>query len=248
MSDLQDKKRVLISQPEPKNGNPYTELINKYGLTFDFVPFFKVEPVTVRDFRTQKVNILDYTAIIFTSRTAVDSFFRIAEEMRVAVPETMKYFCQSEAIAHYLQKYIVYRKRKIVFGNGTPASLIETIGTKHKAENFLITCTDALKPDVHRMFTKAKLKHGSAVLAHTVSSDISSLDLHSYGMVVFYSPSDVRSLQENFEGFEQKELLFATFGASTAKAIKDASLKVEITAPTPEAPSIAQALSLYMAK
>ena len=238
-------KKILIAQPEPQNGSPYTDLINKYGLAFDFVPFFKVESVTAREFRAQRVNILDYTAIIFSSRAAIDAFFKLCEELRIVVPETMKYFCQSEAIALYLQKYIVYRKRKIFFGNGTPSSIIDSIGTKHKTENFLITCTDVLKPDVNRMFTKAKLKHGSAVFVKTANSDLSTIDLSSYGMMVFYSPSDVKSLLENFPEFKQGDMLFATFGTGTAKAMKDAKLKVEILAPTPEAPSIALALANY---
>jgi Uroporphyrinogen-III synthase len=238
-------KNILISQPAPSNSSPYTDLIAKYGLTIDFHPFFKVEPVTTREFRAQKVDILEYTAIIFTSRLAIDAFFKICEDTRVTVPETMKYFCQSEAIALYLQKYIVYRKRKIFFGTGTVASIIDSIGAKHKAENFLITCTDALKPEVNKLFVKAKLKHGSAVFVKTVCSDLKDLDLKKYDMLIFYSPSDVRSLQENFPDFEQKDLLFATYGPTTAKAVKAAKINIEIEAPTPQTPSIAEALNKY---
>lgn len=243
-----DKKRILISQPVPANGSPYADITSKYGIQFDFNPFFKVEPVTVRDFRAQRVNVLDYTAIIFTSKTAVDAFFKICEEIRVTIPETMKYFCQSEAIAHYLQKYIVYRKRKIFFGNGTSSSIIDSIGAKHKNEKFLITCTDSLKPEPKRAFTKAKLNFGSAVLVNTVFADIKSIDFSQYGMVVFYSPSDVRSLKENFPEFEQKDLLIATYGNGTARAVKEAGLNIEVVAPTPQAPSIAQALSIYLSE
>ncbi|NMB37085.1 MAG: uroporphyrinogen-III synthase [Bacteroidales bacterium] len=239
---------ILISQPVPTQASPYTELISKYGVNVDFHPFFKVEGVTAREFRTFRINILDYTAIVFTSRIAIDAFFRICEETRVTVPETMKYFCQSEFIAQYLQTYIVYRKRKIFFGNGTIASMVDSIGTKHKGENFLIACTDGLRPDVKKLFTKAKLKHGSAVFVKTVSSDLSSLDLSKYQMVVFYSPSDVKSLFDNYPEFQQGSLLFATYGSTTAKAMKDAKLKTEIEAPTPEAPSIAKALLNYFEK
>ena len=239
-------KRVLISQPEPSGASPYTELISKWGLTIDFRPFFRVEGVSVRDFVAQRVTILDYTAIVFTSRTAIDSFFHICEQTRVAVPETMKYFCQSEAIAVYLQKYIVYRKRKIFFGSGTVASMVQAIGAKHRNENFLIACTDNLKPEVHKLFTKEKLKHGSAVFVRTVSNDLSGLNPHDYQVVAFYSPSDVKSLQEAYPDFEQKDLVFATFGPSTAKAMEEAGLKVDIKAPTPNAPSIAEALSNYL--
>ena len=239
-------KRVLISQPEPSGASPYTDMISKWGLSIDFRPFFRVEGVSVRDFVSQRVTILDYTAIVFTSRTAIDAFFRICEQTRVNVPETMKYFCQSEAIAVYLQKYIVYRKRKIFFGSGTVASMVAAIGTKHRGENFLITCTDSLKPEVHKLFTKEKLKHGSAVFVRTVSNSLRDIDLHDYQVVAFYSPSDVRSLQESFPEFQQESLVFATFGPSTARAMEQAGLKVEIKAPTPQAPSIAEALSNYL--
>ena len=239
-------KRVLISQPEPSGASPYTDMISKWGLSIDFRPFFRVEGVSVRDFVSQRVTILDYTAIVFTSRTAIDAFFRICEQTRVNVPETMKYFCQSEAIAVYLQKYIVYRKRKIFFGAGTVASMVASIGTKHRGENFLITCTDSLKPEVHKLFTKEKLKHGSAVFVRTVNNDLHDVHLHDYQIVAFYSPSDVRSLQESFPDFQQESLVFATYGPSTARAMEQAGLKVEIKAPTPQAPSIAEALSNYL--
>ncbi|MBR0255318.1 MAG: uroporphyrinogen-III synthase [Bacteroidales bacterium] len=239
-------KRVLISQPEPSGASPYTDLISKWGLTIDFRPFFRVEGVSVRDFVAQRVTILDYTAIVFTSRLAIDAFFRICEQTRVNVPETMKYFCQSEAIAVYLQKYIVYRKRKIFFGAGTVASMVDSIGAKHRNENFLIACTDSLKPEIHKLFTKEKLKHGSAVFVRTVSNDLRDIDLHSYQLVAFYSPSDVRSLQESFPAFQQGELRFATYGPSTARAMEEAGLQVEIKAPSPQAPSIAEALSNYL--
>ena len=239
-------KRVLISQPEPSGASPYTDMISKWGLTIDFHPFFRVEGVSVRDFVAQRVTILDYTDIVFTSRLAIDSIFHICEQTRVNVPETMKYFCQSEAIAVYLQKYIVYRKRKIFFGAGTVASMVESIGTKHRNENFLIACTDSLKPEVHKLFTKEKLKHGSAVFVRTVSNDLRDIDLHNYQVVAFYSPSDVRSLQESFPGFQQESLQFATYGPSTARAMEEAGLKVAIKAPSPQAPSIAEALSNYL--
>ena len=239
-------KRILISQPEPTGASPYSDLVAKKGLTIDFRPFFRVQGVSVRDFVAQRVTILDYTAIVFTSRMAIDAFFHICEQTRVNVPETMKYFCQSEAIAVYLQKYIVYRKRKIFFGSGTVASMVQSIGAKHKGENFLIACTDQLKPDVHNLFTKEKLKHGSAVFVRTVSNDIRDIDLHNYQIVAFYSPADIKSLQEAWPEFKQESLLFATYGPSTARAAEEAGLQVAIKAPTPQAPSIAEALSNYL--
>ena len=247
MIDLRGKK-ILIAQPAPKTNSPYAELENKYQLSFDFCPFFTVKPVTARIFRAQHVNILDHTAIVFTSRSVIDSFFHICEEMRVTVPEDMKYFCQNQQIALYLQKYIVYRKRKIFFGDGRPLSVIDAIGSKHKNETFLIACTDALRPDLAKAFDKAGFKYGSAVFMNTVLSDIKHLSLKDYSALVFYSPSDVRSLLENFPDFKQEDMVLATFGANTAKAAEQAGLKVEIMAPTPEAPSIAQALSLYCSK
>ena len=247
MIDLRGKK-ILVAQPAPKNNSPYAELETKYRLSFDFCPFFTVNPVSTRSFRGQHVNILDYTAIVFTSRSLIDSFFHICEETRVTVPEDMKYFCQNQQIALYLQKYIVYRKRKIFFGDGKPLSVVNAIGAKHKNEKFLIACTDGLRPDMAKAFETAGLKYGSAVFMNTVVSDIKHLDLSSYSALVCYSPCDVRSLLENFPEFKQENLLLATFGVNTAKAARDAGLNVEIMAPTPEAPSIAQALSLYCSK
>ena len=222
-------KNILISQPAPQNSSPYSEIISKYGVTVDFQPFFRVEPLSAKEFRLQKINILDFTAIVFTARTTIDAFFRLCEDLRVAVPETMKYFCVSEAIALYLQKHIVYRKRKIFFGNGTAASIIDSIGQKHKDENFLLATADSNKADLHKLFVKAKLKHDSAVFIKTINSDLSQLDLKKYQIVVFYSPSDVNSLQENFPGFEQKDLMIATFGPATAKAVNLANLLLSPT-------------------
>ncbi|PKO96141.1 MAG: uroporphyrinogen-III synthase [Bacteroidetes bacterium HGW-Bacteroidetes-7] len=239
-------KRILISQPAPTNGSPYTELISKYKIGIDFIPFFRVEPVQVKEFRLQKINILDHTAIVFSSRTAIDAFFKICEELRITIPETMKYFCVSEAIALYLQKYIVYRKRKIFFGNGSNCSVIDIIGSKHKTELFLLTVTDNNKSDLNKIFTKSKLKHSSAVLVNTVPCDLKEVNINAYDMVVFYSPSDVKSLKENYPEFKQNSILFATYGLTTLKALKAAKLTSEVVAPTPEAPSIAKALSIYL--
>lgn len=239
---------ILISQPAPANNSPYAELISKYGVNIDFQPFFRVEPLNAKEFRVQKINILDFTAIVFTARTTIDAFFRLCEELRITVPETMKYFCNSEAIALYLQKHIVYRKRKIFFGNGTLSSIIDIIGTKHKDENFLLATADNVKGDLHKLFAKAKLKHDSAAFIKTINIDLHEVKLSKYQMLVFYSPSDIKSLQENFPDFNDKDIKFATFGTTTAKAMKSAKLTPTIIAPTPEAPSIAKALLLYFEK
>jgi len=239
-------KNILISQPEPTNGSPYSELISKHKINIDFIPFFKVEPLSAKEFRMQKVSIPEATAIVFSARSAIDAFFKICEELRIAIPETMKYFCISEAVALYLQKYIVYRKRKIFFGTGTNASIIDLLGTKHKNENFMLAAADNCKTDLHKLFVKAKIKHTTAVFVKTVNSDLSKVKLDSYDFIVFYSPSDIKSLQDNFPDFVQKEIKFATFGTGTLKALKAAKLSAEVTAPTPEAPSIAKALQIYL--
>lgn len=240
---------ILISQPAPQASNPYTDLISKHNVNIDFFPFFKVEPLNAKEFRAQKINILDFTAIVFTAKTTIDAFFKLCEELRITVPETMKYFCNSEATAVYLQKHIVFRKRKIFFGNGTTASIIDTIGSKHKDEKFLIAATaDNVKGDLHKLFSKTKFKFESAAFVKTIYSDLKEMDLSKYQVAVFYSPSDVKSLLENFPDFKQNELQIATFGPAAAKAVAGAGLNVDITAPTPEAPSIAKALMLHLQK
>jgi len=240
---------ILISQPAPQNNSPYAELTSKYEVNVDFQPFFTVEPLSAKEFRAQKINILDFTAIVFTAKTTIDAFFKLCEELRVTVPETMKYFCNSEATAVYLQKHIVFRKRKIFYGNGTAASIIDTIGNKHKDEKFLITATaENIKGDLHKLFSKTKFKFESAAFVKTIYSNLTELKIDKYQIVVFYSPADIKSLLENFPEFQQKELQIATFGPAAAKAVTAAGLKVDITAPTPEAPSIAKALMLHMQK
>ena len=240
---------ILVSQPAPGNTqSPFSEITSKYGVHIDYFPFFHIEPLTAKEFRAQKVAILDYTAIFFSAKSSIDAFFAVCESMRVTVPETMKYFCTTENIALYLQKHIVYRKLKIFFGKGTVDSVIETIGTKHKGENFLIASTDTTKPEVIKAFTKAGLKFGNAVFSKTVYSDLKELDLTKYQMAVFYSPSDVKSLINSYPDFKQNDLLFVTYGPSTAKALKDNGYSVEVEAPTPEAPSVSKALLLYLEK
>lgn len=239
---------ILISQPAPTNNSPYTEIIAKHKINIDFKPFFRVEPLTAKEFRAQKINITDYTAIVFTARTTIDAFFKLSEELRITIPETMKYFCISESIALYLQKHIVYRKRKIFFGDGTPDSIFTIIGTKHKEEKFLIACVDSTKTDLSKRFAKTTLHYSSAVFIKTLYSDLKEMDLSKYQMIVFYSPSDIKSLLENFPDFKQGDMQFATFGPATAKALKSAKLTTTITAPTPDAPSIAKALSIYLDK
>ena len=240
-------KNILISQQQPKTASPYTSIAEKFGVNFDFIPFFKNEPLSSREFRAQRINILDHTAIVFSARTTIDAFFQICEELRVKVPETMKYFCTSEAVANYLQKHIVYRKRKIFFGDGKPESILGLISAKHKGENFLIaTASSTGKDAVTKVFETSSYSFETAVFVKPVSQDIKDVDLHSYDVVVFFNPADVKSLYENQPDFKQENIKFVSYGKSIVGAMNDAGLEIEISAPTPEAPSVAKALEIYL--
>ena len=242
-------KNILISQQQPLTASPYTTIAEKYGATLDFKPFFKIEPLTSREFRAQRINILDHTAIVFSARTTIDAFFQLCEELRVKVPETMKYFCTTEAVANYLQKHIVYRKRKIFFGDGTPESILGLIGTKHKGENFLIATSESSSKDaVTKLFETQKLSFETAVFVKPVSQDLKDIDLHSYEVVILFNPADVKSLFENHPDFQQGDLKFISYGKSIVKAMEEAGLNIEISAPTPETPSVAKALETYLSK
>ncbi len=239
-------KTILISQPEPKLENsPYSELEEKQKVKIDFIPFIHVEGVSSKDVRQQKIDLTNYTAVILTSRNSVDHFFRIAEEMRYKVPDTLKYFCLSEAVAYYLQKYVVYRKRKIYVGKRTFAELSPYI-KKYKNEKFLLPASDMLKPDVPKTLNKLGVDWKQGVFYKTVVSDLSHLREVYYDILVFFSPSGIKSLFENFADFEQKDTKIAVFGSTTAKAAKDHGLIVNIMAPTPETPSMTMALQKYI--
>jgi uroporphyrinogen-III synthase len=240
-------KKILISQPELSEKSPYTDLVEKYNVRIDFRPFIQVENISIKDFRKQKIDILSHTAVIFTARTAVDHFFHICEELRIPIPETMKYFCMTETIALYLQKYIVYRKRKIFFGKGSLSSLLElTNSAKHRGEKFFLVLADSFKLEVPKTFEKAKLKVTRAILYRTVASDLSDLNLSDYDIIGFFSPQEIKSLQSNFPDFEQGEIVFAAFGPATAKAIKAAKYVLSIEAPKAEIPSMSKALDIFL--
>ena len=242
-------KNILISQQQPMAASPYTSIEEKFGVRFEFKQFFKIEPLSSREFRTQRINILDYTAIVFSARTTIDAFFQLCEDLRIKVPETMKYFCTTEAVANYLQKHIVYRKRKIFFGDGKPDSIIGLIGTKHKGEKFLIaTAESSTKDAVTKAFETQKYDFETAVFVKPVSQDIKDVDLHTYDMIVFFNPADVKSLHENQPEFTQGDIKFVSYGKSIVGAMEEAGLKIEISAPTVEAPSVAKALEIYLAK
>lgn len=241
--------KVLVSQNAPSNLAPYAALSGKYGVTFDFKPFFLIEPLSSREFRAQRINLPDYTAIVFSSRHAIDAYFRLCNELRVKVPETMKYFCTTELVAMYLQKHIIFRKRKIFYGNGTPEGLVGLVTSKHKGEKFLITTSDNSNSEtVSKLFERAGLDYTVAVFVKPVSQDLKDIKLGTYDMVVLYNPYDLKSLYENFPNFKQGDIKFVTFGKSIVKAMNEADLKIEIQAPTPEAPSVAKAIELYLAK
>jgi uroporphyrinogen-III synthase len=240
-------KKILISQPEPLEKSPYSDLVEKYNIKIDFRPFIQVESISVKDFRKQRIEIMSHTAVIFTARTAVDHFFHICEGLRITIPETMKYFCMSEAIALYLQKYIIYRKRKIFFGTGSLSSLLELTNTsKHKTEKFFLVLADSFKLEVPKTFERAKLKVTRAVLYRTVASNLSDLSLKDYDIIAFFSPQEIKSLQNNFPNFEQGNIIFAAFGPTTIKAIKAAKYILSIEAPKSEIPSMSKALDVFL--
>ena len=239
-------KTILVSQPAPKTEtSPYFDLSDKQKVKIDFRSFIHVEGVEVKEVRAQKIDLHQHTAIILTSRNAVDNFFRIAEEMRFKVPDSMKYFCQSEAVAYYLQKYVVYRKRKIYVGNRTFPELCKLI-KKHKDEKFLLPASDKLKDLIPQELDSLGVNWKQAVLYKTVVSDLSDLEDVFYDILVFFSPSGIDSLFQNFPDFKQNNTRIAAFGSSTIKAVTDAGLKCNIKAPAPETPSMTMALEKYI--
>ena len=241
-------KKILVTQPEPNFQNsPYNDLAGKYNLKIDFRPFIHVEGILSKDFRKERINILDFTAVIFNSRTSIDHFFRMSQEMRVVIPDTMKYFCISEATAHYLQKYIVYRKRKIFYAPGKFNELLDVL-VKHKEEKFLIPLSDIHKLEELEKMNVIGLTFQQAVMYRTVCSDLSDLKDVNYDVLVFFSPSDIKSLFFNFPDFKQNDTKIAAFGCATAKAVSDAGLNVDIEAPLPETPSMTSALDKYISE
>lgn len=239
-------KKVLVSQPAPSNGkSPYHDLAEKNNLKIDFQPFIHVEGIPVKEFRQKRINILDHSAVIFTSKTAIDHYFRIAEEMRIQIPDTMKYFCVTEANAHYLQKYIVYRKRKIFYGKGTFEDLMELI-VKNSGEKFLCPLSEVHKSEIPELLKKHKINYSKAILYKTVCSDLSHLSSVKYDILVFFSPTGIKSLMHNFPEFEQNSTKIACFGPTTANAVKEAGLRIDIQAPNPKAPSMTMALDQFI--
>ncbi|MEJ0034053.1 MAG: uroporphyrinogen-III synthase [Bacteroidota bacterium] len=241
-------KSILITQEAPTDFNsPYLKLAEKFGLKIDFRPFIQVEPVPVKEFRKQKVDILQHTAIIFTSRHAVDHFFHICQELKLEMPADMKYFCISDQTSNYLQKYIVIRKRKIFTGLKDTKDLLEII-KKHKNEKFLFPCSDIRKNDIPDFLRENGYNFTEAVIYHTVASNLADLKNVYYDILAFFSPSGINSLFVNFPEFKQNNTRIAAFGATTAKAVRDAGLTLDIEAPLPNAPSMTGAIELYVKK
>lgn len=249
MKDNKTKiKRILISQPQPADAkSPYYEIAESNNVEFIFRPFIHVEGLEAKEFRKQKVDILAHTAVIFTSKLAIDHFFKLCEVLRVSIPDTMKYFCVSEAIAVYLQKYIVYRKRKIFHSTGKFIDLLDIL-KKHKDEKYLLTLADIHKQDVPDLLDKYKFTYSKAVIYKTVSSDMSDINPSDFDGFVFFSPQGITSLFNNFPKFEQGDLIIGTFGPATAQAALDAGLRVDVQAPVPEFPSMTSALDNYIKK
>ena len=243
---LNKVQSILVSQPQPKDQkSPYFSLAEKYSIKIDFRPFIQIDPVSAKEFRKQKVNILDHTAVILTSRNAVDHFFRLAAENKVEIPTDMKYFCISEQTANYLQKYIVIRKRKIFTGERTAQDLIEVI-KKHKEEKFVFPCSNIRKDDIPNFLQESGIIYKEAIIYRTVSSDLSDLADVNYDVIAFFSPSGISSLFDNFPDFKQNNTRIAAFGPTTAKAVRDSGLILDIEAPLPDAPSMTGALELYI--
>lgn len=241
-------KTILVSQPEPSSEkSPYSRLREKHKLTINFRPFIHVKGLNAKDVRQQKIDFNNFQNIILTSRNAVDHFFRLCKEMRYTVPDTTKYFCQSEAVAFYLQKYVVYRKRKIYVGERNIKDL-EVTFNKFSKETYLFPTADHLKPEIPEFLEKIKLEWKRAILFHTVVSDLSDLRNVYYDILVFFSPSGIESLFKNFPDFEQNKTRIAVYGNSTMKAAEEAGLKINIQAPTHETPSMTMAIEKYIQK
>jgi uroporphyrinogen-III synthase len=240
---------ILVSQPQPTDfeKSPYGELTKKYNVKIDFSKFITIEGVPSKEFRQSRINILDYSAVIFTSRNAVDHYFRMAKELRVDIPQTMKYFCISESTAFYLQKYVQYRKRKIFHGKQNFEELLEII-KKHKEEKYLLPCSDIHKVSISKMLEDASINYNKGIFYRTLASDLSHIDIKNYDMLIFFSPSGIASLFKNFPEFKQNSTVIGAFGPTTTKAVKDSGLTLNIEAPTKTAPSMTMAIEEFLQK
>ena len=245
---LREVRSILVSQPKPSSErSPYFTLAEKYDIKVDFRPFIQIDPISFKEFRKQKIDILDHTAVIFTSRNAVDHFFRLCSESKIEMPNDMKYFCISEQTANYLQKYIVIRKRKIFTGTRTAADLIEIL-KKHRNEKYIFPCSNIRKDDIPNFLKNDGYNYTEGIIYKTVASDLSDLADVNYDVIAFFSPSGINSLFVNFPDFKQNNTRIAAFGPTTAKAVREAGLNLDIEAPLPNAPSMTGAIELYIKK
>ena len=240
-------KNILISQPKPSSEkSPYYDIAEKYNLEVHFYPFIKVDRLSSKEFRQQRINILDFTAIIFTSRTAVDKFFSLCEEMKVLIPEEMKYFCISETVALYLQKYIVYRKRKIFFSQTGKIEGLNNPFTKHSKEKFLFPVPEEHNDEVTQFLDIKKLNYTKSIMYRTVSADFPENEKMNYDMIIFFSPLGIQSLVKNFPDYKQGDAAIGCFGGTTAKAVEEAGFRLDCEAPQPEYPSMVAALDAFL--
>jgi uroporphyrinogen-III synthase len=240
-------KKILVSQPEPvSEKSPYYDIAIKHRVEIHFRPFIKVECVSVKDFRQQKIAILDHTAVLFTSRHAIDHFFHLCGELRISVPETMKYFCMTEAIALYIQKYVQYRKRKIFFGNTGKIEDLLPAMLKHKIEKYLIPVSDIHNSDIKGLLDKHDIRYTEAIMYRTICNEFDKDEKFDYDMLVFFSPVGVASLKKNFPDFNQKDIKIGTFGSTTAQAVRDAGFRLDLEAPNVIAPSMTAALDIFI--
>ena len=242
-------KKILVSQPKPSSEkSPYYDIASRFGVELIFRPFIKVEGLTAKEFRTQRINLLDYTAVVFTSRHAIDNYFTLAKEMRIAIPEDMKYFCVTETISLYIQKYVQYRKRKVFFGTtGKIDDLLPSMA-KHKAEKYLVPMSDVHNDSIAKLLDSKKLHHTECVMYRTVSNDFTEEEIKTfdYDMLIFFSPAGIEALTKNFPDFKQGEIAIATFGPATAQSAKEAGLRLDIEAPSEKYPSMTGALQHYL--
>ncbi len=244
-------KKILISQPKPTSEkSPYYDIATQFGVELDFRPFFKVEGISSREFREQKVNLLAHTAVVFTSRHAIDNYFKLAKELRVTIPEDMKYFCLIETIALYIQKYVQYRKRKIFFGTTGKVDGLLPLMLKHKTENFLVPLSSVHNDDIKDMLDSKNLKHSVCTMYRTVSNDFTDDEIQNfdYDMVIFFSPTGVKALKKNFPNFVQGDIKLAAFGPATAKEVEVQGLHLDLMAPNKDYPSMTGALKAFLEK
>jgi len=243
-------KKVLITQPKPEGiKSPYYDLAIKYGLSLDFHPFIVVEGIPAKDFRRQKIDIAAFTAVIFTSRNTIDHFFRICDELKITISQETKYFCITEAVALYLQKFILYRKRKVFYGaDGVNKSLFDVINKHKDNEKFLYPCSESFDSEITNWLKNHNCGFATPVLYKIISNDIKEVMARNYDIICFFSPGGVKSLMENFPKFKQNGTRIGAFGANTFKAAEDAGLTLEIKAPLPQAPSMISALDNFLSK